>query len=499
MRLTAIAPLALLLFSICPSLSAQGLAASSELETRVTLQKALEHRLQTVLRKMLDTEDVLVIVNAEVLSEEEKAEEEVLPGVPVKETPAAWGMPHNTRTLVRSLSVTVLVDEAIDDTDKALVDKTARDVLSLDEKRGDILKITPMRLTRKIVETKSLYQKFLEPSLFLSILWLIFIFVMLILVYGRFLRPLLSVLRTWAMMKAQPAAAAAPFPQQAQDAGSSQAELPQTVIKAIDGRGGFEAESGEEMPFDFIQERHAPMLKYLLQRAQPRTAAVIIHYLPPALAGQMLSVLSPEARQEVAIHMSKVVQLDEDNVAEIEDSLRARLDYLMGGEDKLASILDEVPSTLQDELIKAVRSKDPETGDRISRRIVRLETLALLSPTDLKNLSRRVPIKSLAAVLKASEELKARILPKLTAGLGQWLSQEISLSGDLPPARLEEEQRKVLSMLSQMVREGRIVLSEQEEPSSAEPAAVEAPAKAEALPAPGAPDMEVPGSSEKPD
>ncbi|MDE2292012.1 MAG: hypothetical protein KGL53_08010, partial [Elusimicrobia bacterium] len=245
------------------------------------------------------------------------------------------------------------------------------------------------------------------------------------------------------------------------------------------------AAGDDELPFSFLRERHIPMLKFLLQRAPGRTASVIVHYLPAKLAVDVLASLPAETRADVAKSMSRVVQLDEENVRQIEDSLRSRIDYLMGGEDKLAEIIDQAPSALQDEMLTAVRSEDPGAADRLGRRVVRLEDIGFLEVADLKTLSRRVPIRSLAAVLRASDDLMARVMPKLTAGLGTWLSQEVELAAVPTPDRLEAERRRVLGTLAQLVKEGAIRVNR---PA---PLAVPAGAAPRAEPPPPAPEEPV--------
>ncbi|PCI36130.1 MAG: hypothetical protein COB53_10310, partial [Elusimicrobia bacterium] len=227
----------------------------------------------------------------------------------------------------------------------------------------------------------------------------------------------------------------------------------------------------EELPFSFVRDRHLPMLKYLLKRAQPQTVAVVVHFLPAPMAGEILTTLDPAVRREIVENLSAIVQLDPENVDSIEDSLRDRLDYLMGGEDKLAELIDEVPSVLQQELLEAIRNKDDQLGARLGKRIVTIDDIAYLDAAGLKTLSRRVPIRSLAAVLRSSDDIRNKILPKLTSGLGQWLTQEIELSGDIASDRLAEEQKKVLTALSTLVRDGTIEIKKDEENQEALPVA----------------------------
>lgn len=74
---------ALQTFAAGPLLHAQA-ASRSSLESKLALENSLEKRVQLVLSEALGTEDVIVIISAE-LQEQEKRSSEIMPGVPQKE------------------------------------------------------------------------------------------------------------------------------------------------------------------------------------------------------------------------------------------------------------------------------------------------------------------------------------------------------------------------------------------------------------------------------
>lgn len=466
----------LVLTAALSSLAASYCAAAQapqDLETEVQLESAQEARLQAVLKKVLSTDEVLVIVDMTLASESRSGVTELLPGVPLEKTPIARDLAGLNRSTVKGISATVILDKSVPPETDALVQSTAESVLGLDLARGDSVTVKRMPLKVAAAAAVPAARDWVMPAPVVSLLWLFAAAVALFLIYGRFLRPLLGVLREVGLARSTP--------QQIQavpGAAVDNTGPPPPLEAAPKPREALPPPEDEDLPFSFLRERHVPMLKFLLRKAPGKTAAVIVHYLPAALATEVLSALPAETRQDVARAMSKVVQLEEDNVRQIEDSLRARIDYLMGGEDKLAEILDQASPALQEEMLAAVRGTEPEVAGRLGRRIVRLDDIAWLDSNDIKTLSRRIPIRSLAAVLRADPELKGRVMPKLTAGLGAWLGQEIELAAELAGDRLAAEQKRVLSTLAQLVKEGAVRV---QRPDGA----------AAALPAPSVPEAQV--------
>lgn len=426
-------------------------SASSEIEAKVALESSLEKRLESVLREVLGSKDVVVIVNADMMSEAERKVAEIMPGVPPKELPSSAAPLSVAPTLVRKLSAAVFVDVGMGEPDRELARKTVERLLGVPPEAGSVtIEATAFR--------KAPAADPRDPTVWaVPGAWLLFAALALLLVYARFLSPLVSLARE----------AAAAAKEKAPAPGAEQgAALPPAALAAPGALPALEAPlpssaskelATEARHFSFIHERDLPALAYLLARDATSTA-IVLNYLEPSLAARFLDQLPTATRQESAGLMTQTRLLNKHQVHMIEEGLRERLQYLMGGESRLAEILEGANAGVQEELLGALRERDPEAADRLSRRIIMLEDLALLEENDFKTLSRQVTVRSLAAVLAASPDLKERILPRLSGGVAEWLVQEVELCGNLPAELVEAERRRVLTALSRAVRDGKINL-----------------------------------------
>jgi flagellar motor switch protein FliG len=441
---------------------------SGAFEAKIALESSMESRLEARLRQVFNTSNVVAMVGVDLAVEKEAEKEaeaprelEVLPGIPLSQqlSRPGRGPAKAPLTTVRRVSAKVLVDpETFKSKDK--VREAAEEMLGTDASRGD--KVEVLAHEFKASGPPLTPADFLKPSGLFPVLWLLLGLGALAALFGKVLLPLLGLFREW-LAKGEAAAQAAEkrreiAPEEAASADAAAAEAADWT------------ESRPDLPFSFLQERDLPALLLLLQKARPITAAVVVHYLPPNLAAEALSNLSAEVRRKVVTLMSRVTQLNSAQVRAVEESIRSRINYLMGGEHKLAQLLSSSPAGLQKELLGALTEHDPSLGDRLRRRLVLMEDLALLDPAGLKALLRRVPLKSMAAVLKSDPALKAALLPKAGGGVGEWLSQEIDLAGDLTAEALAAEQKRVLASLGVLVREGRVILKREEAACGPEPA-----------------------------
>jgi flagellar motor switch protein FliG len=439
--------------------------ASREIEAKVTLESSLERRLQAVLREALGSDDLIVIVNVALRSETAAPEEdEVMPGVPLKaqsrDESAAMALP-----MVSRLTATIMVDESLEAKDVDLISKVADGILGISKARGDSLAVEKIKFHKPRAQQDPLrYAAFAA-----SALWLLLAVVAMVLLQRKFLGPLITNL-------GDISAAALLRERGGERSGAAEPEAAAettTAARAVAAASPNGARAYH--PFSFVDPGDLPRLVYILRRTNAAETATIIQYLPADLAAKALTELEPDARRAVVGALSRVTQLDAELVKPLEDTLRKRLDFLIGGEDKLVELLDVLPASMQEDLLASLRADVPETAKAVSRRLVFVEDLAALEPAEIKLLSRRVPAKVLAVLLKATPSLAGEILPKLAGGTREWLTQEIEFSQEPSMEVLESARRLVLAAVSQLVREGRIVLRKKVavETAAVEKAAVE--------------------------
>lgn len=440
-------------------------ASSRDVEMKVTLESVMEKRLETVLRKALATDDVYVVANVELLAENDRPDVEVLPGVVVKKTPATSAPMELPASLVKRVTITLFLDHAATEENVALAKATTERMVGLKPERGDVLNIeksrTPPAEAAAAVPRPTWLSQALSPSHVLTFAWLLAA-CWLVIVLRRFLEPLLGVLREAVK---QPVKADAPAEKAAEREAADKAAKAAAPAEAAPAAAG--PVDGRKLPFAFIKERDLPALELLLLDQPDVTAAIIVQYLAPALAARALAGMAPARREMVLAYMSKPAVINQVEVRKLEDSILAKIDYILGGEDKLMSILDQASVSMQADMLETVRRRDTDLGDRLAKRLVLIEDIGLLDEAGLAVLSRHATVRGMAVVLKSLPHLREPVLSKLKTGFGEWLTQETALLGELPDQVRETEMRAVLQALIRLVREGKVVLRKEAPPAPA--------------------------------
>jgi hypothetical protein len=442
--LRSAAALALAAWLLCPQARAQSSAGA--LETKLSVETSLERRVTALLQSVLGTDRVAAVINVRL--EAEEARPELLPGVPVK---AADVSLRSSLTMVRSLSATVLVDEQAKDEELALARSLASGLLGIDAARGDALEVRRQAFRRELKALTPL--DLLVPPHLWQLLWLC-VALLTVILLPSIVKTLADAVRVHgeAVRTLQPPAAGEA--ERVESLAPSAAALP--ALEAAGARAGAEGQ-----PFGFLREVHLPQLVYLLRKAPPELVAVVVHYLPPALASRVVSSLDEGLRRAVAASLGSVSELTEANVRKIEQFVRSKVDFMVGGEAKLLELLENAAFEVQRAILDDVAGRDPALAERLKARLLRLGDIGALEPVEIQGLVRRVGMPALAQVLRSVPEVADRVAKKLPAGMAERMGQELALARPLPPERLEAERHKVLSTMKAMAAEGWIVIKKE--------------------------------------
>jgi len=411
-------------------------------------------------------------------------EEYILPGVPAprgltpKEKPTAEEMEKAATgeskvvipTLINKIRIALAIDEKIPDEKIVKVRDLLVDSLALDFKRGDEIKITKIAFSQAIPPAMpTFWSKFLDnPYLvflaFLTLLLLFFLFGPL----TRFLRNLTEAMResrgTEVTVQGRTEAVAGP--------GGGGGGVGGGGILGVGGEWGLEIgkkekaeEIKKEKPFSFINKENLKNLIYLLQEETPETISLVLNELDAELSGEVFASLPAEIQMRVALCLAGVKLTSEEDVRRVEQEIKKKIDFLVGGIDSFLQILDQVDNATRKEMLAALEQESPKLAQKARERIFLFEDISKLSDPAIQFLLREMRIEDLAIALRGtvSPEVTNKFFANMSEGGKALLKEEMEFGRPVTPERIEEEQRLTEKIVRKMAEEGKIVLFRPEE------------------------------------
>jgi flagellar motor switch protein FliG len=221
-------------------------------------------------------------------------------------------------------------------------------------------------------------------------------------------------------------------------------------------------------PFDFIRKTDATQILTFIQSEHPQTIALILSYLKPKQAAEVMVELSQERQADVARRIAKMDRTSPDVIKEIERALEKKLssllleDYTMvGGVDSVVNILNEVDRTTEKNIMETLENEDIELAEEIKLKMFVFEDIIMLSGRDVQRLYRETPdMKDWAIALKsASQELKDLIFANVSKRLAAMLQEEIEVLGPVRRSDVEEAQQKIVNVVRKLQDANEIIVA----------------------------------------
>ncbi|AMX84042.1 flagellar motor switch protein FliG [Geobacillus subterraneus] len=220
-------------------------------------------------------------------------------------------------------------------------------------------------------------------------------------------------------------------------------------------------------PFDFARKADPMQLLNFIQNEHPQTIALILSYLEPAQAGQILSALPQEMQADVARRIALMDSTSPEIISEVEQILERRLsatvvqDYTQaGGIESVVEVLNQVDRSTERTILDALEIQDPELAEEIKKRMFVFEDIVTLDNRAIQRVIREVDNNDLMLALKvASDEVKDIVFRNMSTRMAETFKEEMEYMGPVRLRDVEEAQSRIVAVIRRLEETGEIVIA----------------------------------------
>ncbi len=450
-------------------------------EEKVSLEKSIQERVEEIVQKIIGNKNFVVLVNIDIKTPEQTPtssiditkplypgmylrEEEYLPGVTYSYLPITNPITNTPMQLViDKITINVAVDATLPNN---LVDRIKTEIpplLGLNMLRGDVVNVTKIKF-----QTIPTWQMLLEQMLphlyipFLIILIALFLFGPVTHFFQTVVKAVQLRIEADARLRST---------EKTEISGQTQTGLlpglePLGLPGATGGTtelviGGKKEEKEPRKHFDFINKANLKNLWYLIKDEPPSTIALILNYLPSELVSELMLMFDNKTQAKIALELASVKMPDPQEVLEIENNIKSRIDYCIGGEEYFLSLLDQADKEVQEDILQTLSMQNPSLAEKLREKIFLFEDILFLDKTTLQKIIRESQRRgiSLAIALKvATDEIKNKIMDCLTEGGRAMLAEQMDLLGEIGEKVIKAEQKKIVGVVRDLLNSGEITI-----------------------------------------
>ena len=220
-------------------------------------------------------------------------------------------------------------------------------------------------------------------------------------------------------------------------------------------------------PFEFVRKADSSQLLNFIQDEHPQTIALILSYLAPAQAAQIVGALPPEKQADVAKRIAMMDRTSPDVIKEVERVLESKLSSLVNqdytivrGVDAIVEILNTVDRGTEKHIMETLEVDEPELADEIRKKMFVFEDILLLDDRAIQRVLRDVDNSDLSMALKgANEQVQAAIFKNMSSRLSAMIKEDMEFMGPVRMKDVEEAQQKIVNIIRKLEDSAEIVIS----------------------------------------
>ena len=220
-------------------------------------------------------------------------------------------------------------------------------------------------------------------------------------------------------------------------------------------------------PFDFARKADPMQILNFIQGEHPQTISLVLSYLDPVKAGQVLSALPPEIQADIARRIALMESTSPDIIYEVERVLESKLssavtqDYtLTGGSESVVEVLNGVDRSTERTILDALEVRDPELAEEIRKRMFVFEDIVTLDSRSIQRVIREADNNDLMHALKVcSEEVQEIIFKNMSGRMAENFKEEMQYMGPVRLKDVEEAQTRIVGIIRRLEEAGEIIVS----------------------------------------
>ncbi|MDR9466757.1 flagellar motor switch protein FliG [Marinospirillum sp.] len=205
----------------------------------------------------------------------------------------------------------------------------------------------------------------------------------------------------------------------------------------------------------------------IIRFEHPQIQAIVMSYLDPDQGAEILRFFDPKVRLDVTLRVAALESVQPQALQELNDILEKQFSgsggtqtTSMGGVKVVANIMNNLDSSIEGDLMDAIKEIDEALGEEIEDLMFVFDNLADLDDRDLQTLLREVKPETLTLALKGAEtRVQEKIFKNMSKRAAELLRDDLEAQGPVRVSEVESSQKEILGVARRLADDGTINLA----------------------------------------
>jgi flagellar motor switch protein FliG len=223
---------------------------------------------------------------------------------------------------------------------------------------------------------------------------------------------------------------------------------------------------GNTTGLDTLKWMEARSVADIIRNEHPQIQAIVLAYLDPDQAAEVLTNFPEKVRLDVLMRVASLNTVQPSALQELNTILEKQFagnagaqTKQMGGYKNAAEIMNNLDSSVEGELMQAIKEIDEDMGMQIGDLMFVFDNLKDVDDRGIQALLREISSEVLILALKGAEdELKEKIFANMSKRAAELLRDDLDNKGPVRVSDVEGAQKEILTVARRMADAGEIML-----------------------------------------
>lgn len=205
----------------------------------------------------------------------------------------------------------------------------------------------------------------------------------------------------------------------------------------------------------------------IIRTEHPQIIAIIISYLDPDHAAEVLALFPDPVRIDVTLRVATLDGIQPSALHELNEIMERQFSgntgvksSNVGGVKSAANMLNFMETSMENEILDGVKEVDPELAQKIQDLMFVFENLLDVDDRSIQSLMREVQTDILVIALKGAEEsLQEKFFKNMSKRAAEMLRDDLDAKGPVKLSEVETSQKEILNIARRMAEAGELVLA----------------------------------------
>ena len=223
----------------------------------------------------------------------------------------------------------------------------------------------------------------------------------------------------------------------------------------------------QSKPFNFFMKGDPKALFSLLQNERPQVIALIMAYMDPMQAAQILEELPDDKRIQIVESMARMDRVSPDAIAIVEEEMKRKFATIitsednmsLGGIDYVADMMNHVERSSERKIFEELDKRNPELSQSIREKMFVFENILDMDDRSVQRFVRDCETKDIVYALKsASEEMKTIFFNNMSKRMADSVRADLEITTNVRLKDVEEAQQRIVNVIRKLEEQGEVII-----------------------------------------